>query len=563
MPVGSPERGAPDETATARPLGLETEAAPVNPAAQRGGATTGEHTDNLIDQAFQSQPGQVRINKNTPLPLHVDLRDPSGETFTLDTRTGIMTRHSTGEQTHVDDLAIQRAAADTPASLPDLSDLADGYKPPVDTTPEPPTTAQRAGRVASDLLNLPKALLTSFSLHGAARQGLVLSLTEPVAAIKALGQQFASMFSKSSHDDFVAELANHPETQTARKAGLYLSTLAENVPNRREEFFASRIADQLPGVKQSGRAYSDFLDALRMQSFSKFADELRGAGLTPEQNPAEFEAVARFINSSTGRGELPAALERVAPVLNATLFSSRLMKSRLDLISPKFFLDMPPAARAIAARKMFEFVGTMASTLALARLTHTADVSLDPRDSDFLKLRAGRTHYDVLAGFRGPVKLTAELAQAFADEARGRKVPRGHDPLSVVGRYFRGNLAPVPGASVDYLTGTDIAGRPFKLSREVWQRLAPVFVQAMHAGWKDAGGGGVLKALPAGLGVGTETYQPKEQRDESRPISQSAQPGRSYMITRANILKKARQVGAPVGVVRVAALRQGYTIARG
>src|ERR1041384_2479228 len=172
---------------------------------------------------------------------------------------------------------------------------------------------------------------------------------------------------------------------------------------------------------------------------------------------------------------------------------------------------------------MFKFVGTMAAGLALARLTGAADLSLNPRDSNFLKLRVGDTHYDTLGGFRGPLKMASELSQAFADEARGRKIPRGHDPLSVVSRYFRGNLAPVPGAAVDYLTGKDIAGRPFSVSREAWQRLAPIFVQAMREGWQDSGGRGALKALPAGLGVGTETYAPKEARSQSStPISQAA-----------------------------------------
>ena len=233
-----------------------------------------------------------------------------------------------------------------------------------------------------------------------------------------------------------------------------------------------------------------------------------------EANPERFEAAARLINSMTGRGELPAALERIAPVLNATFFSPRMMESRVDLLNPKFFMDIPPEVRRIAAREMFKFVGLIATSLALTKLTGTAEVSLEPCNSDFLKVRVGNTHYDVLGGFRGPLKMAAELAQTFADEARGQKIPRAHDPLSVVARYFRGNLAPVPGAVTDYLVGKDIAGRPFKLSREAWARLAPIFVQAMCAGWQDAGGKGLVKALPAGLGVSAETYKPKQRRDE-------------------------------------------------
>jgi hypothetical protein len=392
-----------------------------------------------------------------------------------------------------------------------LDEAAANYQPRPDNEPAPLTLRQRMTRAAVDLLNLPKATLTSLSFHGAARQGLVLSVTEPVMALKALNRQFASLVSQTSHQDFTAALANHPESLVARKAGLYLSTLAGRGFNAREEFFASGLADSLPGVKQSSRSYSAYLDSLRFNAWQKYATELRGAGLTPEANPAEFEAVAKFINSATGRGELPAALERVAPVLNGVFFSPRMMKSRIDLLNPKFFLDMPPAARRIAARKMIEFAGTMASTLALAKLTGAADVSLDPRNADFLKARIGRTHYDVLGGFRGPVKLTAELMKTFTDEAQGHKIPRGHDAVSVVTRYLRGNLAPVPGFVTDAVTGKDITGRQFKLSRAAAQRIAPIFVQALYAGWQDAEGKGVVKALPSGLGVGAEFYEPKQR----------------------------------------------------
>ncbi|MFL6209248.1 MAG: hypothetical protein ACJ74W_10390, partial [Pyrinomonadaceae bacterium] len=99
LPVGAPERGA-AEPAYNDPLGLFTESRPVNPAQQRGEATVGEYTDNLIEQSFSQQPGNVRVNKDTPLPLNVDLRAPDGQTYTLDTRSGMLTRHADGQQMH-------------------------------------------------------------------------------------------------------------------------------------------------------------------------------------------------------------------------------------------------------------------------------------------------------------------------------------------------------------------------------------------------------------------------------------------------------------------------------
>lgn len=51
-------------------------------------------------------------------------------------------------------------------------------------------------------------------------------------------------------------------------------------------------------------------------------------------------SLADFVNSSTGRGDL-GKLERSATALNQTLFSPRLVKSRLDMMNPVRFIYAP------------------------------------------------------------------------------------------------------------------------------------------------------------------------------------------------------------------------------
>jgi hypothetical protein len=369
---------------------------------------------------------------------------------------------------------------------------------------------RRAGETVLDVAAAPRSIMTSADLSAPGRQGLIFTVTHPLFAARAMARQVKSLVSQNSHDDLMRWLVTHPDADMAERAGLYSAMKEHASLSGREEAFMSRLAGKLPVVKQSERAYAAYLDSLRQDVFSKYARQLEKAGLNEFDNPEEFQSIARFVNSATGRGELPAALQKVAPVLNATMFAPRNLKGRIDVLNPYYYAKLAPAARKIALQQMTQFAGTVVAGMTLARLGG-AKVTVDPRDPDFGKVVVGHTHYDFTGGHRSVVRYVLQMSKAFAGLAEGQAAKRNQDVLSLTMNFLRQNAAPVPGLAADAATGKTVSGEDFKAKRAVLRLVTPLVAQDLYEGWKDAGGRGVLKATPALLGVGVQTYEPKQR----------------------------------------------------
>jgi hypothetical protein len=393
-----------------------------------------------------------------------------------------------------------------------------------ETHPAAPSLSRRALDGALDVSSLPRSVMTAADLSAPGRQGLIFTLTEPSAGLRAMGRQLRSAVSEGGHATMMAWLATHPDADLAEASGLYSAMKQGASLSGREEAFMSRLAERVPLVKRSERAYVAYLDSLRQDVFSKYARELQEAGLTFESNPEEFKSIARFINSATGRGELPAALEQFAPAMNATLFAPRNLKGRFDVLNPVFYKNLSPAARKIAMRKMVEFAGTVTGGMYLAHLAG-AKVTLDPDDPDFGKVTVGKTHYDFTGGLRGPVRLVAQLGKTFATE-HGNPVPVAAKRLAL---FLREQSAPPVNYAWAAATGKEINGEPFEpvghLHRHgkfapgggVIDRVLYLSAQDLFDAWAEDGGRGVAKAAPAALlGVGVQTYAPKADRSSRR-----------------------------------------------
>lgn len=396
-------------------------------------------------------------------------------------------------------------------------------RPSIPRVPDSRSRLRRAGETALDLAAAPKSLMSAGDLSAAGRQGLILSLTEPRLALRAMGRQVKSLASQRSHDDLLRWLAAHPRAAQADAAGLY-SALKANLRGGlagREDAFVSRIAGRLPVVKQSERAYVAYLDSLRMDAFDKYARQFERAGLTFETHPEEFKSIARFINSATGRGELPKALEKFVPVLNATMFAPHNLKGRFDVLNPVFYARMSPVARKIAVKKMVQFVGTVTTGMYLAHLAG-AKVTLNPNDPDFGKVVVGRTHYDFTSGHRAVVRLVAQLGQTFASAKSGELKDVLYKSGGLLLDFLRKNSAPVVNYGVAAATGKEITGEHFEKFGHLYRdgRFAPgggvidrtlfFSLQDIFDAWASEGGRGVAKAAPAAVfGVSVQTYEPK------------------------------------------------------
>lgn len=368
-----------------------------------------------------------------------------------------------------------------------------------------------------DVANAPRSILTSFDLSAPFRQGAML-VGHPREFFGNLKPMLEAFASKDAAETVDAAIRSGSRGAIKDQAGLYLSPLDNATASltQREEAYMSRLTGKVPGVAGSQRAYATFLNKTRSDVFDHFWESLPLEAQTIEN----AQRYAHFINAATGRGSLPNAVKNLAPALNAAFFSPRYFVSRFESngMGVKAIADvakgvamrqsLDPVAKQIAG-DVLKFYAAGASALTLAAAAG-ANVELDPRSSDFGKIKVGDTRYDIWAG-------NQQIARFIAQEASGQRNSNGvisENPRNRVAlNFLRSKLAPLPGLSWDTLKGTTPTGdkvdsTPASLRRILFNEFVPMIAQDIITGAQDGGAFGIAKTLPTIFGVGTQTYAP-------------------------------------------------------
>lgn len=378
-----------------------------------------------------------------------------------------------------------------------------------------------------DILNLPKSLMASADLSAPLRQGAVLSFKHPIIASKTMVEMFKQAFSEKKAIDWLTRLRSSPEYDIMKKAGLYVSEPTAKL-SAKEEQFISNIAHKIPiwghVVKGSERAYTGYLNKLRVDVFSQFHDGLIKQGLKGEELNRELESFADFVNNASGRGNL-GRFEDSAAGLNAFFFSPRYAVSRFNLINPYEYYKMAPKARAEALKTLGIYIVMGSTVLALAK-AGGAKVNTDPRSSDFGKIRIGDTRFDIWSGFQQWVRFISQFATGEKTDYKGhtKELGKGYKSdtrLDLAGHFLRSKASPATGFAMNAADGQDAFGNKvsfkFKdldsfLNTEEGKLILPLYIQDLNDAAKS-NNKGVIAAGAVGsfFGMGVSTYSDKKK----------------------------------------------------
>lgn len=376
---------------------------------------------------------------------------------------------------------------------------------------QPPSLLRRAGSTAADILNLPKAVRASYDLSAVGRQGLPQVLAHPLSIKAVMRDQVKSALSEDAFKSFVSEITSRPDYRVMQESGLFLSS-PRGVGLSREEVYASRLSEHIPGVAASDRAYSTALDRLRVNAWDLYTKKLAGKSNVGKET---YKAAADLINISTGRGVVPildrSALGRkIVNILNVPFFSPRTMASRFNLLSPRRLIAnaINPATRPVAliqAKEGFRALTTLSVTLGLLDNIPGVDVGWSPFKSNFGKVKIGSAHYDLTGGTAHAVRVLAQLAHSFAAIERGEKLHPTQTPVALTTRFLRSQLSPTASVATDAVTGKNFAGKPFSKLQAAADLTLPMTLDSFYQGWVDAGGSTLSEAAAKGYyGVGPE-----------------------------------------------------------
>lgn len=394
------------------------------------------------------------------------------------------------------------------------------------------TAGQKAKLIVGEIGNLPRAIMTSFDVSAPLRQGAFIAFGHPVRAIRDIGTMFRALVSEKAAFAVDEAIRRDPMYQEARAAGLELTEHGQNF-NAAEEAYRSRWGEKIPGVKQSARAYTSFLNKLRFESYKAMARKL---SLTGEPALAEAKVIADYINAATGRGAA-GSLTKTAAAVNSVFFAPRFAISRLQLLTLQPIWGARAGyagtakARTLVAKEYARFLAGAAVVLAVG-MAAGGKVETDPRSTDFGKLRFGDTRVDPWAGMQQwTVFLTREIrgeTKTARGEVKSLTSGKFGQPTryELFTRFLRGKLQPMYSTAVDVGQGENIVGEPVTPGSLAWH-FAPLAVQDIYDVMKAQGvPAGTAFAVLAMFGMGMQTYEPTKAKGKPSSPPRPARPAK-------------------------------------
>lgn len=408
------------------------------------------------------------------------------------------------------------------------------------------TGKEKAMRLSAEVLNIPRSLMTVGDFSGLLRQNLFFSVGHPLMTAKNVPDMFKSFGSQAVYDRWFADLKETPRYNAIMKSRLAIADSVNHDLSKREEALMSSLAEKIPIigktiVKGSERSYTLLLNKMRVDLFNYFADSMEKRGMTADNSPRQYRAMAEYINNATGRSDFGDNLNRVAPILNSVFFSPRLIASRVNMLTywmqPRFWKTLPREARVDYFRNWISLLAVGGTILALAKLGG-AEVEDDPRSSDFGKIKSGNTRWDIWAGSQQYMRVLAQVVSGQRKSTATDKMYSlsgddafGETKTGVITDFFRGKLAPVPAAAVDLLSGRTSVGdkvtydwkwnggdKEVPIPRYVMERLIPMTITGTIDAMKDQGVKALLTAgVPSTFGVGVNTYKPPASNGSTKP----------------------------------------------
>lgn len=393
--------------------------------------------------------------------------------------------------------------------------------------------------------NVPRTVMASFDLSAPFRQGLVGGARHPIIFAKNFKPMLKAFGSEKAFQGWLDELPNRANFQRYGRAKLNIQDVKGEYIAR-EEAFPGSYADPLPGIKHSARAYTAFLDKMRVDMFDYMIDVAAQRGKNVDDE-GFLKALGEYINTATGRGKIPTQHgENAAQFLNTFLFSPRLLASRFQVLNPNYYRRLYKQDKWVAAQALRATGQTVASISAmvyLASMIPGAKVGLNPRSSDFGKVRIGNTRVDFAGGFGPLVVLYSRLGlQETMSSTTGkvRKIDSGKfgDPTTwdTLWRFAQTKLSPTTALLVNVKSGHDLIGNPVT-PQSVATGMIPLNFQGAWEAYRQNGGNipaGVAAGALGSIGFGVNTYPDKAVSSGGRPAGRSSRPTSNRPSRRSN-----------------------------
>ena len=380
----------------------------------------------------------------------------------------------------------------------------------------------------ADALNLVRTIRTAWDVSAPFRQGVMLAAGHPKEFFGNLPAMFKAFASENVANAIDESIRSSPNAAIQEDSGLFRASLDKASLAGREEGFISRLAAKyIPGIRASERALVTYLNSLRSNIFDSMWDKLPESSQTFEN----AQRLSRWINSATGRGSIPQSAQAWADVANGVLFSPRFLISRFEAngIGANAIFDMArkgilrqeidPLSKQIASDYV-KYLGLVSGAGALFA-AGGANVDVDPRSSNFAKIKIGNTYQDISGGNAALMRYLAQLTSGERQNIQTGYI-ESYPRSKTLKNFIRSKLAPVSGLLWDASIGegrTPSGVKLYDYSKEnllniFYEEIAPLvamdIVDAYTGNKQNFGYAGGLLGLPSAIGFGVTTINPQD-----------------------------------------------------
>lgn len=189
-------------------------------------------------------------------------------------------------------------------------------------------------------------------------------------------------------------------------------------------------------------------------------------------NKEQAEALGELINSMTGRGKIDILSDKGQRLANVTLFSAKFLKSQIDVVGLMGY-GKSSFVRKEAAKNLASIVASMAGVMYMANILKPGSAELDPRSSDFGKIKIGNTRFDISGGMTPLVTLAARIIAPMFGKAQikttttGELVERGafgsKTAMGLMAAFLENKAAPTAGLILDVFDGKNFDKTPITM----------------------------------------------------------------------------------------------------
>lgn len=368
-------------------------------------------------------------------------------------------------------------------------------------------------KTASYTAGLAKSLKASLDNSAIFRQGWKTLFTNPLIWQKNARQTFIDatkeLSGKSVMDEVHADILSRPNYDLYKKMKLATATV--------EEAYPTSLPAKIPVLgrlyKASESAYTGFVYRQRADIADKMIEIAKKNDINLK-DPKELESIGKLVNSLTGRGHL-GGLEPAAKTVNNVFFSPRALKSNIDtLTAHQFQKGVTPFVRKQAAESTAKVIIGTAAVLGIANALKPGSVDLDPRSSDFGKIKIGNTRFDVSGGMSSIATLAARLiTQSSKSSTTGivKKLNSGEfgsqTGADVFVSFFENKLSPVGAVIKDLIKQQDFNGNKPTVKGELSNLVVPLPITSnLEAHGDKNGANQLLVGIADGLGIAANTY---------------------------------------------------------